>query len=262
MSKRDGFQPGVPAWVDTWQPDARAATAFYSRIFGWETVDAAPGRYVMCRMRDADVAGIGAQEPDAPLPATAWTTYVWVEDVDETVANATAAGGTVVMDPFDSLEGGRIAILADPEGAILAAWQPGEHRGAERVNEPGAWSMSVLLTDDRETARAFYGAVFGWEVEDFGPIALWRLPGFVGGEPQQPVPRDVVALMAPLPSKDVAPQWGVNFWVDDADAVAATTTELGGSILAAPWDSDLSRNASLADPQGAVFSVSQMRHLA
>jgi hypothetical protein len=74
-------------------------------------------------------------------------------------------------------------------------WQLGEHRGAEVVNEPGAWAMSLLSTPDAEAATAFYGAVFGWQTEDFGGATMLRLPGYVGGEPQQPVPRDVVAVM-------------------------------------------------------------------
>jgi len=60
-----------------------------------------------------------------------------------------------------------------------------------------AWAMSALRTPDPDAAPAFYGAVFGWQAEPFGPATMWRLPGYVGGEPQQPVPRDVVAAMEP-----------------------------------------------------------------
>ena len=57
--------------------------------------------------------------------------------------------------------------------------------------------MSALSTPDPEARNAFYGAVFGWETDSFGPMTLWRLPGFVGGEPAQPVPRDLVAVGQP-----------------------------------------------------------------
>jgi predicted enzyme related to lactoylglutathione lyase len=263
MSERDGFGPGVPCWVDTWQPDAGAAVAFYTRLFGWDAEDTPAGdddvRHVMCRLRDREVAAIGSRPagggPD--LPPT-WGTYVWVDGVDETVAAATGAGGGVVMAPFDSLDGGRIAVIADPVGAILGVWQPGAHRGARVVNEPGAWAMSVLLTDDPEPAKAFYGAVFGWSAE---PIALgesegtlWRLPGYVGGEPAQPVPRDVVAVMAPAFGRPSG--WVVNFWVPDADATASAAADLGGTVLAGPFDTAFSRDAVIADPAGAVFTVS------
>ena len=255
MSERDGFQPGVPSWIDTWQPDAGAAAAFYAQLFGWEAERTDP-RYVMCRLRGRDVAAVGAGDRgDAPA---AWTTYVQVEDADGTVAKAIEAGGRVVAAPFDSLEGGRIAIFADPAGAVLGVWQPGAHRGARVVNEPGAWAMSVLLCDDPEPARAFYGAVFGWGAEPFAlgdsEGTLWRLRGYVGGEPAQPVPRDVVAVMAPAFGRPAA--WAVNFWVDDADATTARARQLGGTVVAGPFDTPISRDAVIADPAGAVFSVS------
>ncbi len=115
--------------------------------------------------------------------------------------------------------------------------------------------MSMLSTPDPEGATAFYAAVFGWETQAFGDVAtMWRMPGFVGGEPQQPVPRDVVAVM--VGGEQAA--WGVNFWVDDVDAVAERAKALGGSVLSPPTDDAVGRNAVLADPAGAVLSVSRV----
>jgi predicted enzyme related to lactoylglutathione lyase len=114
--------------------------------------------------------------------------------------------------------------------------------------------MSALHTPDPDAAASFYRDVFGWETDEFAPgVSLFRLPGYVGGEPAQPVPRDVVAVMA----KDDGPaRWSVDFWVGDADAVAARAPELGGSVVVAPFDSVPKRQAVIADPDGAVFSVS------
>ncbi|HEV8153512.1 MAG TPA: VOC family protein, partial [Solirubrobacteraceae bacterium] len=152
--------------------------------------------------------------------------------------------------------------LADPSGAVLTVWQPGTHRGARLVNEPGAWAMSMLSTPDPAAATPFYGELFGWEAENFAfgaaDITLWRLPGYEGGEPSQPVPADVVAAMVPAAAGEPA-QWSVNFWVADTEAAASTTAELGGAVVAQPFDTPVSRDALLADPQGAVFSVSQIR---
>src|SRR4029079_12123571 len=196
-------------------------------------------------------AGAG---PDLPV---AWGTYVEVACTDDTVAAATAAGGTVAKAPFDSLDGGRMALIVDPVGDPPGVWELRRDGGAQVVNEPNAWAMSVLLCDDPEPARAFYAAVFGWEAEPF-PLGdeegtLWRLPGYVGGEPGQPVPRDVVAVMAPALGRPAA--WVVNFWVEDADAIAAAAPGLGGSVVAGPFDTAISRDAVIADPSGAVFSV-------
>ena len=71
----------------------------------------------------------------------------------------------------------------------------------------------------------------------------------------QPVPRDVIGVMMPAEG-DRPASWDVNFWVGDADESAARAAELGGSIVVAPFDTQISRDAVLAHPQGAVFSVS------
>jgi predicted enzyme related to lactoylglutathione lyase len=270
MSEPDGFQPGVPCWIDTWQPDAPAAVDFYTALFGWEAEDTmppgTPGHHFMCRLRGRDVAAIASRPGAAPPAGPAWGTYVWVSSAEESAASAKAAGGSVVLEPFDSLDGGRIAVLADPAGAVLGVWQPGAHRGAQLVNEPGAWSMSLLSTRDPEGAKAFYGDLFGWGTESFdlggAEITMWRLPGFVGGEPGQPVPRDVVAAMAPLESDQNQAQsgWSVDFWVDDVDAAAEKAGQLGGKVVTPPYDIPAAalRQAQLADPQGASFSVTKV----
>jgi uncharacterized protein len=269
MSEREGYEHGVPCWVDTWQPDADAAVTFYTQLFGWGAEETTPPgadrRLFMCRLRGLDVTSIGSPPP-VPDHTPVWGTYVWVESAEETAAKATEAGGSVAVQPFESLDGGRIAILVDPAGAVFGIWRPAAHRGAQVVNEPGAWSMSLLNTRDTEGSKDFYGKVFGWTSQSFGlggdEITMLRLPGFVGGEPEQPVPRDVVATMAPMNSgqpEKVPPHWSVDFWVDDVDAVADSAARLGGAVIAAPYDIPEVglRQAALADPQGATFSVTR-----
>jgi uncharacterized protein len=247
MSERNGYEHGVPCWVDTWREDVDTAVGFYTELFGWE---AARGEYTLFQLRGRDVAGIGESAGASP----AWTTYVWVDDADAAAERAREAGGNLIAEPFDSLDGGRIAIAADPAGAVFGIWQVGEHRGAELVNERGAWAISSLSTPDPEGANAFYGAVFGWTVESFGPATLYRLPGYVGGEPTQPVSREVIAAMAP--GEQAA--WMPNFWVPDADAAAETAERLGGSVISPPTDDGVGRTTILADPAGAVFSASKV----
>jgi uncharacterized protein len=265
MTEPEGYQPGVPCWVDTWQPDADRAVSFYTQLFGWEAEDTMPpgvdGKQYMCRLRGRDVAAIASRPEEAP-PNTAWNTYVWVEDAERTAEQAAAAGGSVLKEPFDALDGGRIAIIADPAGAALGVWQPGAHKGAQLVNEPGAWAMSGLETTDPEGAKTFYGELFGWQAEPFGPpeagFTLWRLPGYVGGTPQQPVPRDNVATM--ISGGEGPDRWSVDFWVFNADHAAAKADELGGRTVAPPNDVPGvpgMREAVLADPADAVFNITQ-----
>src|SRR6187397_800880 len=257
MSERDGFAPGVPCWVDTWQPDADAAVGFYTELFGWEAEDTMPdgveGTHYMCRLHGRDVAAIASRPNAAPdvmrgrsageaeeRPVSSWTTYVWVDDVDATIAKAQDAGGSALMEPFDALDGGRIAVIADPAGAAIGIWQPGAHKGAQLVNEPSAYAMSALMTADPEGAKRFYPEVFGWEIETFEmgeeEMVMWLVPGYVGGEPQQPVRRDVVATLLPPSANGDAPppHWDVDFWIADVDAAAAKVEELGGRIRRLP----------------------------
>jgi uncharacterized protein len=268
VSERDGYEPGVPCWIDTWQPDAEAAVSFYAELFGWEAEDTmppgTPGNHFVCRLRGRDVSAIASRPAKAPATAPAWGTYVWVERADEVAANVIKADGSVVMEPFPSLDGGRIAVVADPAGAVFGVWQPGAHNGAQLVNEPGAWSMSSLNTPDPDGAKDFYGRVLGWDSEtldlDAAEVTLWRLPGYVGGEPGQPVPRDVVATMAPTTGDDAPPRWSVDFWVEDVDATAERAARLGGEVLTYPYDIPVAalRQAVLADPHGAAFSVTKV----
>jgi uncharacterized protein len=266
VSERDGYAHGVPCWVDVFRPEPEAAVRFYADLFGWEVENRTPSdsrQYLVCTLRGRDVAAIGSP-PSADAGAD-WHTYVWVDSVGDAVAKALAAGGSIGLDPFASFDGGRMAVLADPAGGIFGVWQPRAHRGAQLVNEPGAWAMSILNTSDVEGATRFYGAVFGWRAEAFdaggSELTMWRLPGYVGGEPEQPVPRDVVAVGTPAPDESTAgtgAYWRVNFWVDDADGVATKTARLGGTVLEPPVDGAGFREAVIADPHGAAVAVSQL----
>jgi uncharacterized protein len=269
MSERDGYQAGVPCWVASVYPDPEKAVAFYTELFGWEAEETmganSPGKYYLCRLRGRDVAAVGSQRGGGSPLVPVWDTYIWVVSADDTVTKVTDAGGSVVMEPFDLLDAARIGVFADPAGAVFGVWQPGEHRGAQLVNEPGAWSISQLSTRDPEGSKAFYGAVFGWETDTFdmgeGEVTLWRLPGYVGGEPEQPVSREVVGVMVPISGdrspEDVSAHWSVDFWVDDVDAAADKAARLSGEVVVSPFDTSVGRTAVLADPQGAVFSVSK-----
>jgi predicted enzyme related to lactoylglutathione lyase len=201
----------------------------------------------------------------------AWDTYVWVADADEAAAKVRSAGGSVHSEPADVGDRGRTALCADSEGAAFCLWQAKEHRGAAIVNEPGSLNFNDLNTRDLDRARAFYGAVFGWEVLHVGGgYASWALPGYGdflerrnpgmrAGMAELGAPErfeDVVASVAEI-SDDRPPHWGVTFAVDDADAIAARATELGGRVIAAPFDAPWVRMTVIADPQGATFTASK-----
>lgn len=272
MSERERYPAGVPCWIETLQPDPHAALDFYGSLFDWELVGPGampgdpPGQYFVARVRGRDVAGVGSLPSPRGAPVPTWDTHVRVDSADEAAEQAKNAGGSLRDGPFDVLPAGRTAVLADPAGALVCVWEAKSREGAKLVNEPRAWSMSMLHTTDPEGATAFYGAVFGWRPEPFEvpgeQVTLWRLPGYVGGEPQQPVPRDVVGGMIPIAPggspDEQRPHWSVDFRIDDADATADHAARLGGNVIVPPYDAPGFRSAVLADPQGAVFSVSEL----
>ena len=223
------------------------------------------GQYFVARANGCDVAGIGSL-PDLGGPSVpSWNTYVRVDSVDEAAETAKEAGGLLLIGPLDAFPAGRLAVLSDPAGAVISVWEARAREGAQLVNEPGAWTMSSLHTSDPEGAGKFYGSLFGWQREALGlaeaPLTLWRLPGYLGGEEQQPMPRDVVAVMAPTGTDDstaaVPTHWNVSFLVKDTDAAIECAISLDGKVVVPPQDTVGFRSAALADPQGAVFSVSQ-----
>lgn len=277
MAERDRYIPGVPCWVDTAQPDPKAATDFYGAIFGWEFEEKMPpgsdANYLEAQIGGSPVAAISSQ-PGGSTPAPSWNTYIWVESADETAAKAREAGGTVLTEPFDVMEAGRMAMLADREGAAFGVWQPNRHRGAETVNEHGSINFNDLNTRDVEVAKEFYGAVFGWELLEMdGGFAMWALPGY-GDFLEQIIPGtkaqndelgapegfvDVVASVAPIADDqpDTPAHWGVTFAVDEADPVAEKAAELGGAVLMPPTDMPWVRMTVITDPQGATFTASK-----
>ena len=82
------------------------------------------------------------------------------------------------MGPLDVEDAGRMAMFADPEGAVFCVWEAKVHKGAQVVNEAGALNFNGLNTRDVEGAKSFYGSVFGWTTMDLGGAEMWTLPGY------------------------------------------------------------------------------------
>ena len=277
MPERDGYIPGVPCWVDSSQPDPDAAVRFYGGLFGWEFEDVMPpgsdAKYFMARIRGLDVAAVGSIPERAPQVAN-WSTYIWVDDADETASKVRDAGGTPLAEPFDVLDSGRMAVFADPEGAAFSVWQARQHKGARIVNEAGSVNFNGLNTRDVDGAKGFYGAVFGWQTLGLGPgVEMWTLPGY-GDHLAERTPglreqvaelggptgfEDVVASISPIADDQpsIPAHWSVTFATDDADATAAKAAELGGQVAVPPFDAPWVRATVIADPQGATFIASQ-----
>jgi predicted enzyme related to lactoylglutathione lyase len=254
MPVRTSYAQGTPNWVDLQSPDQNAAKAFYGGLFGWTFDDQAMpdgAVYSMAKLGDEDVAAIAPQQAEAIAAGAPpmWNTYLAADSVDEAVAKVEAAGGQVAMAPFDIMDAGRMAFVMDPGGAAVAFWQAGQHIGAALVNEPGTVTWNELITTEPAAAK-FYEQVLGVTTATMpemgmGDYTLLQVNGeTVGGTtaPQMP---------------GVPNHWHVYFAVADADATVAKSTELGGSVLAEPFDTPVGRMAVVRDPQGATFSIIQ-----
>ena len=253
MPERTSYEPGTPSWVEFSTPDLDASIAFYGGLFGWEVPESEnaeqTGGYRLA-MKDGRPAAGMMPKMDEGQP-TAWATYLSVDDAAATAAAVTDAGGTVMVEPMDVMDLGRMAVFVDPGGAVFGVWQPGAFAGAGLVNEPGAIAWNELNTRDLAAAKEFYGAAFGWQFEDmesgegnYSMIKLGEHP--IGG---------ILDMEERGVPEMIPPHWQVYFGVEDTDATIAAAKEAGGGVMLEPIDIPFGRFAILTDPHGAGFAV-------
>ena len=257
MPVRTEYAPGTPSFVDLASPDPAASQQFYGSLFGWSYDEQDTGSpdnpYFLARQGGKDVAGLMRLSPDMQaggMPPV-WSTYVTVVDVDASVAKAKELGGAVFQEPMDVMDAGRMAVLADPAGAVFCVWQAKQSIGAEVVNEPFSFTWSELLTPDPAAVKDFYAGLFGWganemTMEGGPPYTMWTLGGDDNG----------IGGAMPPPMPGMPSFWGVYFAVDDTDAIVEKAKGLGAQVMSPPMDiPDVGRFAVLVDPQGAAFNV-------
>lgn len=122
MSMQDMKEHGVFSWNELMTTDMPAAKKFYSEALGWELQDMnMPGMpYLIAKQGDREVAGIkGMCDADNKMPPS-WGAYVTVDDVDARVARVEKLGGKLCVAPQEIPDLGRFAVIADPQGAMLA----------------------------------------------------------------------------------------------------------------------------------------------
>lgn len=235
---------GKFVWHEQVSSDPAQAQEFYTRLFGWGTQVFGPGEadYTMISTRGQNHGGFATAMEGAPPPH--WLSHIRVENVENTIEKAISAGGKVAAGPFEMGEVGRIAIIADPQGAYVSAYEPAN---AGPVPE-GVFIWDELGTTDADGAQRFYEDVFGWTTSDMGPdYGGYRV--FNRGE------TGIAGLMT-VPDSSIPPHWQPYVAVDDPDATVAKAAELGGSALMDPMDvPNVGRIAVLRDPQGATIGI-------
>lgn len=244
-------------WYELMTPDVAGATAFYGDVVGW-TASQMPGGDMPYWVLEADGYGVGGvmalgeEHKAAGIPPN-WTAYVAVDDADAAVEKARSLGGSVMREPQDIPGVGRLAIIADPAGAVLAVMKPTPPPGG-RPEAPkdalGHTGWHELYSGPTDTTFAFYQGLFGWtkdEVHDLGPMGAYQLfsnqDGQVGGMMQKP---------DNLP----ATCWLYYVRVGDIDAAAGRVRAGGGQVLNGPMEvpgGDWVLQGM--DPQGAMFCL-------
>jgi uncharacterized protein len=246
-------QPGQFCWVELATTDTPGAKAFYNGIFSWAPEDISmgdQGYYTLLKIGGKDAAALYKLQDEQLAQGIPphWMLYVAVDDVDGFVPKTESAGGKVIMGPFDVMEHGRMAVVQDPQGGILCAWQAKQHPGFTAEGD-GTFCWGELAARDTDVAVRFYSGVFNWETKKSeGPVEYTEW--LAGGRP-------IGGMIAMTEEWGAAPShWMPYFQVSDCDKVAAKATELGGEVKVPPTDiPNTGRFAMLQDPQGAMFSI-------
>jgi uncharacterized protein len=246
--------PGSFVWYELITPDADAAQRFYADVIGWTVTSGAMPviDYRIAMSPDGDAIGGLLQPPGAAGP-TAWRGYIEVADVDATVADITGAGGAVHLPPMDVPNVGRLAMLADPQGAtfyVIASTGPDARAfQAAGGSTPGHATWNELAAPDPAAAIAFYTDRFGWRQDGampMGPLGEYQF-----------LQHGDVAIGAVMPVVMKARLgWQVYFHVADIDAAADRLRIGGGTVIQGPDPVPGDFHAVVAeDPAGARFGL-------
>jgi uncharacterized protein len=248
-------------WYELMTTDREAAELFYGRVVGWRFSSDAHYRHI--EASEGMIGGVLPLSPDMTAGGArpAWVGYLTVDDVDASVERITAAGGKVLMPARDMEDVGRIAMVADPQGAPFYVMRPqppsdrpDETSHAFAADRPmfGHCAWNELASEDPEAAKAFYREQFGWIQDgdlDMGPLGKYQF--LWDGERRFMLG----AIMPKMPQQPVS-TWSFYFRVPDIDEAADTIKEQGGTLFQEPMEipgGEFSINAS--DPQGVAFGL-------
>ena len=252
MGKRTRYEPGTFSWAELATNDPKGAKDFYTALFGWEPEDVpidATATYTMLNL-DGDAVAALYQQPEeqssAGIPPN-WLSYVTVDSADEVARRAPQLGGAVVAEPFDVLESGRMSLIQDPAGAMLALWEPRAHIGAARVNDPGCLCWNDLITPDPAAAERFYEGLLGWEIEELEGAGGYRVVENAGQSNGGMMPASLAG--------GGPPHWLVYFNAGHLAQALARIEDGGGRVIAGPREVPAGRFAVAQDPQGAAFGL-------
>ncbi|MFN7929998.1 MAG: VOC family protein, partial [Blastocatellia bacterium] len=224
-------------WFELGTNNQDGAKAFYTGLFGWQYNDhemgEGMGTYTMFTLDGKEVgAAYRLNEQHQPGVPPHWMPYVAVASADEAAAKAVALGGEIVAPAFDVYDFGRMAVCKDPTGAIISLWQPDAHHGADLVGAPGSVCWCELATPDADSAKGFYGELFGWELKDGTGAGENRYIELSNGG-------QGIGGILPMVGdhwQGIPPHWSIYFAVGDCAQAAETAQGLGGRVIMPPTE--------------------------
>ncbi len=245
---------GTPIWYEYQAQDADVAQRFYATVLGWSVATPPEGGMGYRILTASDGGGVGGLMPTPPgsLLPPGWLIYVGVDDVDTTLTQATDAGARVLMPATDLPGAGRLALLADPQGArfyVMRGAVDDRSRAFMDSNDATAGHAvwNELAAPHQDAAMAFYATLFGWRHDGampMGPLGDYR---FVHAG------TTCIGATMPVPPEGT-PGWLVYFMVDDVDAAVARLLEAGGTLEWGPNEiPGGSFSVTARDPAGARF---------
>lgn len=247
--RSEAWPEGTPCWADLMVDDVQTAVDFYASLFGWDIPEGPEdmGGYRLCMVDGRAAAALSPKPPGYDL-ATAWSTYLAVDDLDNIVAKARDAGATFTVEPVDIGSEGRFAVGTDPAGASFGLWHAGSMVGFQVANQPGSCVWNQQMSGDYAGSKDFYAAVLGYTYQEIG-----------GGEGSYSTilragDGETVGGIGER-NEDGQPRWDVYFMVDDCDAAVAKVRDLGGSVANPPFDTPFGRMADVSGAQGEPFSL-------
>jgi len=262
QQNRAGPNPtGDYIWYELMTTDAEGAKDFYDAVVGWDfgKGEAEYNGYRMINTRDGAFAG-GAMpitdEMQQHGARPAWLGYLYVSDVDQKVESIEAGGGKKYMGPMDIPHVGRIALVADPQGAPFYVMKPIPPEGRE--NEPsnvfsptdqGRCAWNELSTSDPVAARRFYGEQFGWTADDFMDMGEHGEYRFIDHQGLR-----LGAIAGTMQGQPT--HWRYYFRVPSVSAAKETAEAKGGKIVMGPMEVPGGDHIIIGmDPQGAEFAL-------
>lgn len=243
-------------WYELMTTDTKGATAFYTRVVGWQAADAGqPGmEYTLLKAGGNNAAGLMTLPREACDAGArpGWIGYVGVDDLDAMLVRLTQAGGAVHRPAMDIPGIGRLAVVADPQNATFCLFQPsgpGEPAAAAPAT-PGTIGWHELMAVDGDNAFAFYAGLFGWtrdEAIDMGPMGRYQLFAVDG---------KAIGGMMTKPPAVPAPFWSYYVQVDGIASALERLKAAGGHVVNGPMEVPGGAWVLQAvDPQGAMFSL-------